>query len=223
MPRIPRSDILARFHAMNGAGSRSSAPAPEPAFRPKARRPAAPISSSSTIPGATAWPAADQLAGHDAVRRRQRHSRGDGARGAAGRLLYAGARRRLRRRSVPPDGCLSDEVAGLASAACRIFRRWGSSMAASAPGLKKPGWVTAAKGVKMTSQRARAPKLLTRPYIFDAVEAAAMARASADSLVCPFRYHRRRAIGAATAIRIEDCPALTDAMAEAALAVNPDA
>ena len=44
--------------------------------------------------------------GHDALRRRQRDRRGDGARGAAGRARDAGARGRLRHRSVPADAAL---------------------------------------------------------------------------------------------------------------------
>ena len=49
-----------------------------------------------------------------------------------------------------------------------------------------------------------------------------MAAAGADILVCHFGLTVGGSIGAATATRLEDCPALTDAMAEAALAVNPD-
>jgi len=70
--------------------------------------------------------------------------------------------------------------------------------------------------------KAHARNLLTTPYVFDPSEAAAMARAGADVLVCHFGLTVGGAIGAATAIRLEDCPALTDAMAETALAVNPD-
>jgi len=71
--------------------------------------------------------------------------------------------------------------------------------------------------------KARARDLLTTPYVFDPSEAAAMARAGADVLVCHFGLTVGGSIGAATATRLEDCPALTDAMAAAALAVNPDA
>ena len=71
--------------------------------------------------------------------------------------------------------------------------------------------------------RAHGRDLLTTPYVFDPTEAAAMARASADILVCHFGLTVGGSIGAATSTRLEDCPALTDAMAEAALAVNPDA
>ena len=71
--------------------------------------------------------------------------------------------------------------------------------------------------------KAHARDLLTTPYVFDPTEAAAMARASADILVCHFGLTVGGSIGAATSTLLEDCPALTDAMAEAALAVNPDA
>jgi len=71
--------------------------------------------------------------------------------------------------------------------------------------------------------KAHARDLLTTPYVFDASEAAAMARAGADILVCHFGLTVGGSIGAATATRLEDCPALTDAIAEAALAVNPQA
>lgn len=71
--------------------------------------------------------------------------------------------------------------------------------------------------------KAHGRDLLTTPYVFDPTEAAAMARASADILVCHFGLTVGGSIGAATSTRLEDCPALTDAMAEAALAVNPDA
>jgi predicted TIM-barrel enzyme len=71
--------------------------------------------------------------------------------------------------------------------------------------------------------KARARDLLTTPYVFDPSEATAMARAGADILVCHFGLTVGGSIGAATATRLEDCPGLTDAMAEAALAVNRDA
>jgi predicted TIM-barrel enzyme len=70
--------------------------------------------------------------------------------------------------------------------------------------------------------RAHARDLLTTPYVFDPSEAAAMARAGADIIVCHFGLTVGGSIGAATATRLEECPALTDAMADAALAINPD-
>jgi predicted TIM-barrel enzyme len=49
-----------------------------------------------------------------------------------------------------------------------------------------------------------------------------MARAGADVLVCHFGLTVGGSIGAATSTKLEDCPALTDVMAEAARAVNRD-
>jgi len=71
--------------------------------------------------------------------------------------------------------------------------------------------------------KAHARDLLTTPYVFDPAEAKAMAQAGADVLVCHFGLTVGGSIGAASATRLEECPALTDAMAEAALAVNPAA
>ncbi len=69
---------------------------------------------------------------------------------------------------------------------------------------------------------ARKKGLLTTPYVFNAAEAAAMAAVGADIIVCHFGLTTGGAIGADTALKLEDCPALLDAWAEAALAVNPD-
>jgi predicted TIM-barrel enzyme len=68
---------------------------------------------------------------------------------------------------------------------------------------------------------ARRKGLLTTPYVFNAAEAAAMAAVGADIIVCHFGLTTGGAIGADTALKLEDCPALLDAWAEAALAVNP--
>jgi predicted TIM-barrel enzyme len=68
---------------------------------------------------------------------------------------------------------------------------------------------------------ARKKGLLTTPYVFNAAEAAAMAAVGADIIVCHFGLTTGGAIGADTALKLEDCPALLDAWAEAALAVNP--
>jgi predicted TIM-barrel enzyme len=78
-----------------------------------------------------------------------------------------------------------------------------------------------AREVEMIAM-ARRRDLLTTPYVFDPTEAAAMARAGADIVVCHFGLTVGGSIGAATATRLEDCPAQTDAMAQAALAENPD-
>ena len=70
---------------------------------------------------------------------------------------------------------------------------------------------------------ARGLDLLTTPYVFCEADAAAMARAGADIIVCHLGLTTGGAIGAGTALRLQDCPARVDAWAAAALSVNPDA
>ena len=65
--------------------------------------------------------------------------------------------------------------------------------------------------------------MLTTPYVFNAGEAAAMAKAGADIIVCHLGLTTGGAIGSKTALRLEDCPALVDEWAEAALRINKDA
>lgn len=65
--------------------------------------------------------------------------------------------------------------------------------------------------------------LLTTPYVFGEADATAMAEAGADIIVCHLGLTTGGAIGAETALKLEDCPALVDAWAEAALKVNRDA
>ena len=64
--------------------------------------------------------------------------------------------------------------------------------------------------------------MLTTPYVFNESEAQAMAEAGADIVVCHLGLTTGGSIGAAAALKLEDCPALVDAWAEAALKVNPD-
>ena len=70
---------------------------------------------------------------------------------------------------------------------------------------------------------ARGKDMLTTPYVFSAADADAMARAGADILVCHLGLTTGGSIGAETALKLEDCPALVDAWADAALQVNPEA
>jgi predicted TIM-barrel enzyme len=70
--------------------------------------------------------------------------------------------------------------------------------------------------------RARAKDLLTTPYVFNETEAAAMAKAGADIIVCHMGLTTGGSIGAETALKLSDCPALIDSWAAAALKVNPD-
>jgi predicted TIM-barrel enzyme len=69
--------------------------------------------------------------------------------------------------------------------------------------------------------KARARDMLTTPYVFNVDDAAAMATAGADIIVCHLGLTTGGSIGAETALKLADCPALVDAWAEAALRINP--
>jgi predicted TIM-barrel enzyme len=69
---------------------------------------------------------------------------------------------------------------------------------------------------------ARAKDMLTTPYVFSSDEAAAMANAGADIVVCHLGLTTGGSIGAGTALKLADCPAMVDAWAEAALKVRRD-
>jgi predicted TIM-barrel enzyme len=69
---------------------------------------------------------------------------------------------------------------------------------------------------------AHAKDMLTTPYVFNADEATAMAKAGADIVVCHLGLTTGGSIGAETAVKLEDCPAKVDAWAEAALKVRRD-
>ncbi|WP_299706919.1 phosphoenolpyruvate hydrolase family protein [uncultured Tateyamaria sp.] len=71
--------------------------------------------------------------------------------------------------------------------------------------------------------KAHAKGMLTTPYVFDEDSAVEMAKAGADIIVCHLGLTTGGAIGAETAVTLQDCPALVDAWAEAALTVNKDA
>jgi len=64
--------------------------------------------------------------------------------------------------------------------------------------------------------------MLTTPYVFSPEDAENMARAGADIIVCHMGLTTGGSIGADTARKLADCPALVDEWAKAALAVNPD-
>ena len=70
--------------------------------------------------------------------------------------------------------------------------------------------------------RARALDLLTTPYVFCESDAQAMAGAGADLIVCHLGLTTGGAIGAATALTLDDCVARINAWAAAAKAVNPE-
>jgi predicted TIM-barrel enzyme len=65
--------------------------------------------------------------------------------------------------------------------------------------------------------------MLTTPYAFNAAEAASMANAGADIVVAHMGLTTSGSIGANTAKTLDDCVADTQRIADAALAVKPDA
>jgi len=69
---------------------------------------------------------------------------------------------------------------------------------------------------------ARQKDLFTTPYVFSEDDARAMAGAGADIIVCHLGLTTGGAIGAETALTLEDCPAKVDRWAQAALEVNPE-
>jgi predicted TIM-barrel enzyme len=70
--------------------------------------------------------------------------------------------------------------------------------------------------------KAREHDLLTTPYVFNAGEAEAMTRAGADIIVCHMGLTTGGAIGAETALKLEDCVPLIDEWAAAAKRVRKD-
>lgn len=64
--------------------------------------------------------------------------------------------------------------------------------------------------------------MLTTPYVFNEDDATAMAQAGADIIVCHLGLTTGGAIGAETALKLEDCPELVNAWSEAAIKVNPE-
>lgn len=69
---------------------------------------------------------------------------------------------------------------------------------------------------------ARAKDMLTTPYVFNAAEAARMAEAGADIVVCHMGLTTGGAIGAGTARTLDDCVRDMDEWAEAARRVRDD-
>jgi len=70
--------------------------------------------------------------------------------------------------------------------------------------------------------KAHEKNMLTTPYVFSEKEAAAMAIAGADIIVCHLGLTTGGAIGAHTALKLADCPKRIDTWAAAALSVNPN-
>jgi predicted TIM-barrel enzyme len=70
--------------------------------------------------------------------------------------------------------------------------------------------------------KARARDMLTTPYVFNTDESIAMTKAGADIIVAHLGLTTGGAIGAETAVRLEDAPKLVGEMAEAAKRVRKD-
>jgi predicted TIM-barrel enzyme len=113
-----------------------------------------------------------------------------------------------------------DQLAALGFSGVQNFPTVGLIDGTFRTGLEETGMGYALE-VEMI-RRARAKDLLTTPYVFNAREAAMMAEAGADMIVCHFGLTTGGAIGARTAVTLQDCPAQVDSWAEAALAVKPD-
>ncbi len=64
--------------------------------------------------------------------------------------------------------------------------------------------------------------MLTTPYVFSADEAVAMTKAGADIIVPHMGLTTGGTIGAETAVKLEQCPAIIDEWAEAAMTVRKD-
>jgi len=220
MPRIPRSDILARLHAMKARG--------EPIIGAGA---GTGLSAKGEEEGG-----ADLIVIYNSGRYRMA-----GRGSLAGMMPYGDANGvvlEMAREVLPVvtrtpilagvcgtdpfrqmDHFL-DEVAQLGVSGVQNFPTVGLIDGRFRAGLEETGMGYAREVEMIAKARARDP--LTTPYVFDLPEAAAMARAGADVLVCHFGLTVGGSIGAATSTRLENCPTLTDAMAEAALAVNRD-
>ena len=70
--------------------------------------------------------------------------------------------------------------------------------------------------------KANAKDMLTTPYVFNADEAVAMTKAGADIIVAHMGLTTGGDIGADTALKLQDCPALIHDWAEAARKVRKD-
>ena len=64
--------------------------------------------------------------------------------------------------------------------------------------------------------------MLTTPYVFNVEEAVAMTKAGADIIVPHMGLTTGGAIGAETALKLKDCPAIISAMSEAAKKIRKD-
>jgi predicted TIM-barrel enzyme len=113
-----------------------------------------------------------------------------------------------------------DEVAAIGFSGVQNFPTVGLIDGVFRRNLEETG-MSYAQEVEMI-RLAHEKDLLTTPYVFDAQQAAAMAQAGADILVAHMGLTTGGAIGAETALKLEDCVGRIDAIAQAALKVRPE-
>jgi len=113
-----------------------------------------------------------------------------------------------------------DELAALGFSGVQNFPTVGLIDGSFRANLEETG-MSYAQEVQMIAL-AHAKGLLTTPYVFSEEDAAAMAGAGADIIVCHMGLTTGGSIGAETAVTLAECPRRVDAWAHAALAVNPE-
>ena len=128
------------------------------------------------------------------------------------------ARRRQRHRSLPQHGHVPGQFKALGFSGVQNFPTVGLIDGTFRANLEETG-MSYALEIDMIA-KAREKDMLTTPYVFSEAEAAAMAIAGADIIVCHLGLTTGGSIGAQTAPKLEDCPARIDTWAEAALSVN---
>lgn len=114
-----------------------------------------------------------------------------------------------------------DELARIGFAGVQNFPTVGLIDGTFRQNLEETG-MSYALEVDMIAQAAR-KGMLTTPYVFNEADARAMAQAGADIIVCHLGLTTGGSIGAETALKLEDCPALVDSWGRAAREINPEA
>jgi len=221
MPRIPRSDILARFRAMKAQG--------QPIIGAGA---GTGISAKNEEAGG-----ADLIVIYNSGRYRMA-----GRGSLAGVLAYGNANEivvEMAHEVLPvvrhtpvlagvngtDPFCLFnsflDELKRLGFSVVQNFPTVGLIDGVFRANLEETG-MSYDREVEMIA-RASSKDMLTTPYVFSEAEAGKMAEAGADVIVCHPGLTTGGAIGARTGRKLAECPALVDAWADAALSVKPDA
>ena len=132
----------------------------------------------------------------------------------------AGAGRRLRHRSVPPDEGLPARGEAAGFSGVQNFPTVGLIDGTFRQDLEETGMGFGLE-VDMIRQ-AHELDLLTTPYAFDVEQARAMAKAGADILIPHMGLTTKGTIGAGTAKTLDESVALVQAMHDAAKRVNPE-